>query len=286
MIMKFEKPSKPNRAIIINNAINNILKIFKSGNFPQTVAMSIIHKHSGDNIPSDSWSLANRLLMAAQDTSDARGFRQWQQVNRQVKKGAKAIHIFSPIMKNLTETNKTGEEVKKNILIGFSTIPVFRYEDTEGEDLPIYDYSPKTYPPFFDVADKLGINVKYKPFRGNYLGLYNAYSDKITLYSDSAVTYYHELAHAIDHKVNGDLRNNNKNRNEIVAEFSAIVLCQLSGISGYEDQSYKYIREYCKHSKTDAAILKKIMGILADVEKIIDTVLAVSKGESQNEKCA
>lgn len=285
--MNSEKQFKTKRATIISNAIHNILKIFKSGNFPQAVAMSIIRKHSGDNIPSDSWSLANRLLMAAQDTSDARGFRQWQQVNRQVKKGSKAIHIFSPIIKTLNDTdNKTGEDVKKNVLIGFSTIPVFRYEDTEGDDLPVYDYSPKKYPPFFDVADKLGINVKYKPFRGNYLGLYNAYSDKITLYSDSAVTYYHELAHAIDHKVNGDLRNNNKNRNEIVAEFSAIVLCQLSDISGYEDQSYKYIREYCKHSKTDAAILKKIMGILADVEKIIDTVLAVSEGESKNEQCA
>ena len=135
MIMKFEKPSKPNRAIIINNAINNILKIFKSGNFPQTVAMSIIHKHSGDNIPSDSWSHANRLLMAAQDTSDARGFRQWQQVNRQVKKGAKAIHIFSPIMKNLTETNKTGEEVKKIFSLVF---PRFPFSDMKTLRVKIY----------------------------------------------------------------------------------------------------------------------------------------------------
>ena len=63
---------------------------------------------------------------------------------------------------------------------------------------------------------------------------------------------------------------------EIVAEFSAIVLCQLSGISGYEDQSYKYIREYCKDDKTDAAVLKRIMGVLADVEKIVDEVLSVS----------
>ena len=142
--MNSEKQSKTKRATIISNAINNILKIFKSGNFPQAVAMSIIRKHSDDNIPSDSWSLANRLLMAAQDTTDARGFRQWQQVNRQVKKGAKAIHIFSPIFKTLNDTdNKTGEDVKKNVLIGFSTIPVFRYEDTEGEDLPVFDYSPK-----------------------------------------------------------------------------------------------------------------------------------------------
>jgi hypothetical protein len=28
---------------------------------------------------------------------DARGFRQWQKANRQVKKGAKAIYILAPM---------------------------------------------------------------------------------------------------------------------------------------------------------------------------------------------
>ena len=285
--MKSEKQPKPDKSTLIKNAINYMLEMFKSGDFPKATAMSIIKKREGDKIPSDSWSLGNRILMTAQGTSDARGFKQWQQVNRNVKKGTKAIHILSPVMKKFTEIDeKTGEEVKKSIVIGFSAMPVFRYEDTEGAALPSFDYSPKIYPPFFDVAEKLGIEVSYKPLRSNYYGQYNIGNNHITLCSDSAVTYYHELAHALDHKINGDLSNNNKSRNEIVAEFSAIVLCQLSGISGYEDQSYKYIREYCKHSKTDAAILKKIMGILADVEKIIDAVLAVSEGESQNEKCA
>ena len=76
--------------------------------------------------------------------------------------------------------------------------------------------------------------------------------------------------------MNGDLNKNLKNRNEIVAEFSAIVLCQLSGVEGYEDQSYKYIKHYCEKDKTDNAILKSIMKILSDVEKIVNEVLKVS----------
>ena len=126
---------KPNKATIIHNAINNMLDMFKSGNFPQSVAMSIIRKHEGDNIPSDNWTLGNRLLMKMQGTEDARGFRQWQQVNRQVKKGAKAIHIFSPIMKNLTETNKTGEEVKKIFSLVF---PRFPFSDMKTLRVKIY----------------------------------------------------------------------------------------------------------------------------------------------------
>ena len=275
--MKSNNSTKPKRAAIINNAINNMLHMFKSGNFPQSVAMSIISKHEGDTIPSDNWTLGNRLFMKMQGTEDARGFRQWQQVNRTVKKGAKSIHIFSPIMKKITEIDEeTGEELQKAVIIGFSPLPVFRYEDTEGEPLKKYDYTPKTYPPFFDVAEKLGIEVTYKPLRSNYFGLYNSHFDKITLCSDSAITYYHELAHALDKRLNPNFDKLSKERKEIVAEFTGIVLCQLSGISGYEDQSYKYIREYCKNDKTDEAILKSIMGVLADVEKIVDKVLSVS----------
>ena len=268
---------KPDKATIIHNAIHHMLEMFKNGNFPQAVAFSIIRKHEDDNIPSDKWSLGNRLLMKFQGTEDARGFRQWQQVNRQVKKGAKAIHIFSPIMKKISDNDKKTDEIsQKPVIIGFSPLPVFRFEDTEGEDLPSFDYSPKTYPPFFDVAEKLGIEVTYKPLRSNYFGLYNSKYDNITLCSEDAITYYHELAHALDNRLNPDFKKFSKERKEIVAEFSAIVLCQLSGISGYEDQSYKYIKEYCKDDKTDAAILKSIMGVLADVEKIVDEVLSVS----------
>ena len=215
--------------------------------------------------------------MKMQGTEDARGFRQWQQVNRTIKKESKAIYIFSPLIKNINETDiTTGEEITKKVLVGFSTVPVFRYEDTEGEPLKKYDYTPKTYPPFFDIAEKLGIEVTYKPLRSNYFGLYNSHFDKITLCSDSAITYYHELAHALDKRLNPDFDKLSKERKEIVAEFTGIVLCQLSGISGYEDQSYKYIREYCKNDKTDEAILKSIMGVLADVEKIVEEVLSVS----------
>ena len=283
--MKSNQP-KADKATIINSAIHHLLDMFQSGNFPQAVAMSIIQKHEDDIIPSDKWSLGNRLLMKFQGTEDARGFRQWQQVNRQVKKGAKAIHIFSPIMKKISDNDKkVDEEPQKPVIIGFSPLPVFRFEDTEGEDMPSFDYSPKTYPPFFDVAEKLGIEVSYKPLRNYYFGLYNSRFDKITLCSEDAITYYHELAHALDNRLNPDFQKFSKERKEIVAEFAGIVLCQLSGISGYEDQSYHYIREYCKKDKTDAAILKSIMSVLADVEKIVEKILSVSEGEVQHEHC-
>ena len=53
---------KPNKSTIIHNAIHHMLEMFKNGNFPQTVAFSIIRKHEDDNIPSDKWSLGNRSV--------------------------------------------------------------------------------------------------------------------------------------------------------------------------------------------------------------------------------
>ena len=264
------------KATIIKNAVGTLLDMFQSGNFPAKVATTIIRKQEGDNIPADSWSFANRLLMAAQGTNDARGFRQWQEVDRHVKKGSKAIHIFAPLTKKVKEKDEnTDEETEKIIVTGFRPIPVFRLEDTDGEPLPKFDYTPKVYPPFFDVADKLGITVEYKALRSDYYGRYTSGQGKIELCSEDAVVYHHELAHAV-HDTFVDLRTCEKSKKEIVAEFAAVTLCELSGVSGYEWQGFNYIGHYCADSKPET-VLKRIMGVLNDVEKIIAIVLDASE---------
>ena len=264
------------KATIIKNAVDTLLDMFQSGNFPAKVATTIIRKQEEDNIPADSWSFANRLLMAAQGTSDARGFRQWQEVNRHVKKGSKAIHIFAPLTKKVKEKDETtGEETERIIVTGFRPIPVFRLEDTDGEPLPNFDYTPKVYPPFFDVAEKLGVKVEYKALRSDYYGRYTSGQGKIELCSEDAVVYYHELAHAV-HDTFVDLRTCEKAKKEIVAEFAAVTLCELSGVSGYEWQGFKYIDHYCADSKPET-VLKRIMGVLNDVEKIVAIVLDASE---------
>lgn len=215
--------------------------------------------------------------MSAQNTGDARGYNQWQEVGRQVKKGSKAIYIFAPLTKIITETNdETGEETKNIIVYGFRPLPVFRYEDTEGEPLPDYGYKPKKYPPFFDVAEKLGVSVEYRPLRANFLGKFSANTGQIQLCSQDVHVYYHELAHAI-HNTFVDLKNYNKDKAEIVAEFSASVLCELTGTKGYEQQSYDYIRHYCGGEEKPEGVLKKIMGVLSEVEKIVLTVISTDK---------
>ena len=271
---------KTDKTQIIKDSIDSLMEMFKSGKFPEKIALSIIRRHEGDTIPSDEWSLGNRMLMMAQGTTDARGYRQWQEVSRFVKKGSRAIYILAPLTRKITEKDKvTGAEEEQVIITGFRPIPVFPVEATDGEPLPNFDYIPKTFPPFFDVAEKLNIKVEYRPMMGNYYGKFSTRGNQIRLCSQDAVVYYHELSHAV-HNTFVDLRVYDPDKAEVVAEFSAVVLCALSDIHGYENQAYRYIQHYCKKDEQKPeGVMKKIMSVLADVEKIVRIVLDATSDE-------
>jgi hypothetical protein len=111
----------------VNQVLTTILDCFKSGDIPEAVAYAMFPI---PDIPSTKWSLMNRTIMFLSGTQDGRGYRQWQKINRYVKKGAKAFYILVPC---LYKKEQDGEE--KQVLGGFKCSPIFRYEDTEGEEL-------------------------------------------------------------------------------------------------------------------------------------------------------
>ena len=117
------------------NAANRIIELFRTPDkLPGALAPIFIRRK--DNLPCRAWSWSNQLLTAMAGTDDARGFRQWQQVNRRVKKGARAFYILGPCHVKRKQTDDDGSETETLVLVGFRSIPVFRYEDTEGEELP------------------------------------------------------------------------------------------------------------------------------------------------------
>lgn len=267
-----------NKDQIIKRAVESLTNMFRTGKLPEAVAFSIIRCRPEDEIPSDKWSIGNRVLQMLQQTEDSRGVRQWNAVERSVKKGAHAIWIFSPLTFKVKDTDeKTGKEVEKVIVKGFRPIPVYRVEDTEGKPLPERsDYTPDKKPTFFDAAEKLGIDVTYTPMRSNFLGRYSVRTNSIRLCAEDAVVYYHELSHAVVHHATLiDLRAFDRKKEEVVAEFSALVLANIAGVSGFEKQGFDYINEYARDHKP-GNVLREIMSVLNDVEKIVNTVLSVS----------
>jgi len=257
--------------------LSAVIQRFKDGSIPQAIALSCFPPA---NIPAHKWSLLNRTLMFMAGSQDARGIKQWNKVSRKVKKGSKAFHILAPWIKK--EGDREGNETE--ILKGFMAVPVFRVEDTEGDPL---DYEQIEVPdlPLLDKATEWGISVKVIP--GNYriLGYYRPKTEEIAIASKDEIVFFHELAHAAHARVNGSLQPGQDWKQEIVAELSAAVLCQMVGKSSeYLGHSYIYIEDYAK--KAELTAVQGCLRVMSDVEKVLNLILAgnevFSEGQSKD----
>jgi hypothetical protein len=275
----FLKPKKM-EVLKMNNRVRQVLDVivekFKSGEIPEAVAMA---SFPVPDTPSSKWSFVNRTLMFLSGTADARGFRQWKQVNRWVRKGAKAIHILVPCFKKEVD-DETGEE--KEVLRFFKSMPVFMYEDTEGEEL---DYRNIELPelPLMDKAKEWGISVKAIPGNYRFSGYYSPKRQEIALATPEEKTFFHELAHAGHERIKGSLITGQEPLQEIVAELSAQALCRLVGkqTNDTTGNSFRYIERYADKVKLTphAACLK----VLSETENVLNLILKAATISSRNE---
>jgi hypothetical protein len=148
-------------------AANDILVAFQNPNgLPKPLAQIFIRRK--DESPCRSWSWRNQLIVAIHGYAEARGFRQWEQVGRRVKRGERAFRILSPVTKKKIDA-KTGEE--KQIFVGFKGTPVFGLEQTEGKPLPDEDPAVTEWIaslPLVEVAECWGLSVE--AFNGSRCG--------------------------------------------------------------------------------------------------------------------
>lgn len=244
----------------IKNAIDTLIKIFDEENLP--IVSRAVFKRD-EIIPSDKWSFTNRCLMYLHETNDARGYKQWNKVERNVTKGSKAIYIIGPRLKKVTET-KNGVEIEKKILTGFYGIPVFRYEDTEGEELEYIKNFNFTIPCQFNkIIDNLGLTIIPVEFVGLRYGSYDIETKEIQLATPEIKTFLHELCHAVDGKFN-KLVGGQDPTQEVVAEFSAAVIGHMLGYKVPYGNVKSYVINYD---------LKKLVKSLNRVEQVVKYVI-------------
>lgn len=83
------------------------------------------------------YSLGNVLLIMAQrrDATRVAGYRAWQSMKRQVRKGERGIQILAPVTRKLTVENEDGEEETIRRLAGFRVEHVWDIAQTDGEPL-------------------------------------------------------------------------------------------------------------------------------------------------------
>lgn len=231
---------------------NRILEAFKDpGRLPKALAPIFLQAKRAHQVPCRRWSIGNQVLVALALTEDARGFKQWKEVGRKVKKGAKAFHILAPCTRKIEDLDENGAKVERFAVYGFRAIPVFALEDTEGDALPGADPAVMQWIdnlPLVDVARAWGLTVDYTGENPNFYGLYAPGRQRIVLAVENLSTFFHEFIHAADHRL-GNLKERGQHwRSEIVAELGGAILAECLGLHVDADLGgcYDYIQRYAE----------------------------------------
>ena len=249
-----------------------LVETFSSEKFPQVAAKAYI---TAPDIPSASWSFGNRITMLFHGTCDARGYKQWEAVGRHPKKGSKAIYILGPRIVKA----KGKDDTEEKRIVGFRCIPVFRYEDTEGEKLQ--EYVPRKLPPLYELAKYNGITVRYTNTMGGEYGSMTlpGGTDTMTLSTESPDTFLHELIHHYDLRGRNDVTTGQDKVQEIVAQLGA---CVLARMYGYDSAAYtwNYISAY-SGTEDPEKIGRECYAVLERVDSAIHAILEDAKKVSK-----
>lgn len=245
-------------------SLDKVIARFQSGDLGPVVEVALL-KRKGGPVPFDTWSFGNKVMAYVQSggSTDLRGYNQWREAGRQVKKGSCASFILVPRV--VKKESDDGEEEAR--LIGFLAGAIFPYHMTEGEPLPEHDYAPAEPPPLMEVAGRLGVEVAWKPLPPDRRGDCDLAGTRVNLGTHDVRTWFHELAHAAHARADGGLEKGGaaEARQETVAEICAAVLASLYG-HDYTGNAWKYISALHKDPLT--AVVKA----MAEVEKVLGVI--------------
>lgn len=265
-------------------AAQQILNAFQTGDLPEALAPIFIRRGSDSDVPCAKWSWSNQLLCAIHGTSDARGFRQWLDVKRSVRKGQKAFYILAPCVKKRTVKDEGGEESEKTYVTGFRGVAVFALEQTEGE--PIKPADPQLAAwidqlPLVDVARGWGLDVR--AYSGDGARCYGKYYRRgIALGVENLSTWCHELVHAADDRLHG-LEGGQRWDQEIIAELGGAILLEVLGFERDADRGgcWQYVSGYAASAELEpVAACQKVLKRTCDaVALILDTARELAAAE-------
>ncbi len=216
---------------------------------------SRFHRYSANNV--------FLIMLQRPEASRVAGYRTWQKLGRQVRKGERGIRILAPCTYRYKTTDDSGDESTHMGIRGFTTTTVFDLAQTDGTDLP------DVRPALLDgdavggLWNALAAQVKHAGYtleRGDCGGA-NGRTDHsvrtVRVRDDvseapATKTLCHELAHVLLHPDNAAYFGC-RGRSEVEAESVAFLVCQSVGLStdGY---SWPYIAHW---SNGDATVVRQ-----------------------------
>ena len=234
------------------------------------------------------YSLNNQILILMQTggtASHVAGYRKWQTLGRQVRKGEKGIWIISPM-----QFKKESDDPDKDddIMTLFKAATVLDISQTDGDDLPSLVQELTDDDASYDAIIEKLVNFSSVPvtFTSDLpTGVYGCFSpseqcikvrDTISR-SHRTKTLIHEICHSIWEKDTKCM--NDRREAEVRAESTAF--CVLSGIPGVDankigDYSFGYITSWSSGKE-----LPELKAVMQDIRDTADKILSAILPQQQ-----
>ncbi len=216
------------------------------------------------------YSFRNIMLILSQcpDATRVAGYKTWQALGRQVRKGEKGIIIIAPMLLRNGDDEQTADEPDRRDAdpgLRFRAAYVFDIAQTDGEALPKLSEvtgDPQHYTEQLEAMIRSrAIHLKYVPAdaiggaQGASLGGAILMQQDLSP-AEQFSTLAHELAHELLHRADGQERPPKVVR-ETEAEAVAFVACEAIGLHAGNAAS-DYIQLYTGDAETLAASLDRI----------------------------
>jgi antirestriction protein ArdC len=222
------------------------------------------------------YSFQNTMLIALQNPEATRvaGFRAWQKLGRNVRKGEKGIRILAP------STRKDDDE--NTVVTGFRVVSVFDISQTDGDELPEMPISLLDGDDDAGLYDRLAAVVTEWDWRledvddlGGVNGSCSHSIRTIKVMRDrTAIQRIKTLAHELGHaRLHGPGDETPAAIREVEAESVAFTVCTALGISS-DGYSFPYIASWASSSGDDAtAIIARSAARIKETSNLIINIV-------------
>jgi hypothetical protein len=227
-----------------------------------------------------TYSTNNQLLIFLQcpEATRVAGYRAWQRLGRQVRKGSHGIQILAPCRERVTTVDAADEQDEAahvEILTGFRVVHVFDVSQIEGDELA--DVRPRRLtgevPQQLVVALEQrvtdeGFTLRREAIAASARNGYADFEQRLVVVRDdlsgaqAAKTLIHELAHVLLHQ---DTDLSEREVAEVEAESVAFVVCSSLGLDT-SDYSFPYVARWGGgDAEVVAATAERVIGAARDI---------------------
>lgn len=223
-----------------------------------------------------NYSVCNQWLAYIQmasrgiELSPINSYGGWQKLNRQVRRGEKAIYLWQPLIIKVDDVDKNGKPCKTEKLI-FKFKPLwFALSQTDGDNTVDIDDVKIDGFNFTPVYKKYDIElIPFEEINGNVQGYAITKDKKLAinpLAQHAEMTILHEVAHiALKHHEMTDM---DRGMKEMEAETVAYIVGNILGLPDEQlSSSRAYVQGWFKNDKIADKNAKRILKVANEIIK-------------------